>query len=194
MAAVFLLIINLISGYFYKVNVIPEGSDIHWTVVKKDFLQEKSGYKYIGAEKCASVCHNNEKMGFQYNSWKKSIHSESFKILASKKAGRYAKKAHITENPQESAACFKCHITGGDLDSSYFTASYKKEEGVTCEACHKQLSDGKTYLPNESDCLKCHNDSFHKMSKFDFKKETAKFPHPRPKVIADKNMTVSREK
>jgi hypothetical protein len=145
--------------------------------------QEKTRYQFVGAEKCASVCHNNDTMGFQFNSWNSSPHRDAFNILASKKAEKYAIKAHLTANPQESQACLKCHITGGELDSSYFTATYKKEEGVTCEECHKHIYDGKTYLPTEADCLKCHNDSLHKVHKFDFRKGCTEIAHKRPAQV-----------
>jgi hypothetical protein len=183
----FILIIDISSGHSYQTITIQGKSDIHWPEVKRDFLQEKSKYQYVGAAKCASFCHNNEKMGFQYKIWKSSLHSGAFKILVSKRAEKYAKKAHVKENPQESSACLKCHVTGGELNTSYYTATYKKEEGVTCEACHKQKFDGKTYLPNEADCLKCHNDSLHKMHKFNFKGKCAKIAHHRPTEIPPGN-------
>lgn len=146
------------------------------------FAQEKSKYQYVGIEKCASICHNNEKMGFQYNIMKSGPHSKAFKILSSEKAMRYAKNANIKENPQESSVCLKCHVTGGGLDSSYFTTTYKKDDGITCEACHKREFITKTFLPEEIDCLKCHNDSVHKMHKFDFDDKCVKIAHPRPKA------------
>ena len=155
-------------------------------------VQENTHYMYIGAEKCASVCHNNDTMGFQYNIWIGSPHRNTYKILDSKRAESYARKANIAENPQESQTCLKCHITGGELDSSFFTATYKKEEGVTCEACHKQISDGKTYLPNEADCLRCHNNSLHKIHTFNFMEGSAKIAHPRPAEILSKNAATSQ--
>jgi len=150
---------------------------------KSRFIQEKSKYLYVGMEKCASVCHNNEKMGFQYNIMKSGPHSKAFEILTSKKAMHYAKNASVKENPQVSSVCLKCHITGGGLDSSFFASTYKKEDGVTCEACHKREYITKAFLPKESDCLICHNDSVHKIHKFDFKDNCAKITHPRPKAI-----------
>ena len=163
-----------------QANAILEKSTFLLPDRKSISAQEKSKYQYVGAAKCASVCHNNDKMGFQFNIWNSSPHKDTYKILVSKRAEKYAKKAHLIENPQESQACLKCHVTGGELDLSYFTATYKKEEGVTCEACHKQKSDGKTYLPNEADCIECHNDSLHKIHIFNFRKEYAKIAHPRP--------------
>jgi hypothetical protein len=146
------------------------------------FVQEIVKYHYIGMEKCASVCHNNEKMGFQYDIMKNSPHSNAFKILVTEKAVRYAKKANVKENPQESPVCLKCHVTGGGLDSSFFASTYRKEEGVTCEACHKGAFITKAFIPKEEDCLRCHNDSVHKMNSFDFRKNCVKIAHPRPKV------------
>jgi hypothetical protein len=154
---------------------------------KDSLVQENTKYLYKGAENCASVCHNNDTMGFQYNIWYGGPHRNAYKILDSKKAESYARKANIAENPQESQTCLKCHITGGGLDSSFFTATYKKEEGVTCEACHKQISDGKTFLPNEADCLQCHNNSLHKINTFNFMEGSAKIAHPRPTEILPKN-------
>jgi len=144
--------------------------------------QKKTKYLFVGAEKCASVCHNNEKMGYQFNIWNTSLHKDAFNILVSKKGKKFARQANLSENPQESRICLKCHVTGGELDSSYFSGTYKKEDGVTCEECHKQISDGKTYLPVEANCLKCHNDSLHKIPKFNFKEDSAKILHKRPKV------------
>jgi hypothetical protein len=151
--------------------------------------QEKKGYQFVGAEKCASTCHNNDTMGFQYNRWEKGPHSEAFVILSSKQAGKYARRAHIKTNPQVHTGCLKCHITGSELDSTYFAATYKKEEGVTCEACHKKISDGKTYLPKEADCLKCHNGSSHKMNKFNFIKDYSKIVHTTPEtnIVSEEN-------
>ncbi len=180
MTIVFILIINVSSGHSYQSIARDKKSDISWSEIRSDLQQKETKYQYVGAEKCASVCHNNEKMGFQYDIWKISPHSEAFKNLDSKKAKKYAKKAHITENPQESPACLKCHITGGELDSSFLTVTFKKEDGVTCEACHKHQFVSKTYLPNEADCLYCHNDSIHKMQKFNFSEKSAEIEHSRP--------------
>lgn len=170
---------NVSSGHSYETNFIKNKSDIHRSEIRSDLRQEETKYQYVGAEKCSTVCHNNEKMGFQYDNWKTSAHANGFKSLVSKRAKIYAKRAHINGDLQESSACLICHITGSDLDSTYLTSTYKKEDGVTCEACHKHKSDGKTYLPNEADCLKCHNDSLHKMHKFSFKEGSAKIAHAR---------------
>ena len=147
---------------------------------KNNISQEKGKYLYVGMEKCASVCHNNKDMGFQYDMVKTSPHANAFQILFSKKAARYAKKADIKENPRESPVCLKCHVTGGGLDSSFFSATYRKDDGVTCEACHKGAYITKTFIPKEEDCLICHNGSVHKIHIFNFKQNCVKIAHPRP--------------
>ncbi len=185
MTIFFILIIILNSGLSYKTCALQDKSDTRFSERREGQQQKETKYQYLGAEKCASVCHNNEKMGFQYEIWKTSPHSDAFKSLASDKAERYARKAHISENPQVSQACLKCHITGGDLDPSFLTVTYKKEDGVTCEACHKHKYVAQTYLPNEADCLNCHNDSLHKMHKFDFREKSAKIAHSRPTGIVN---------
>ena len=181
-SVIFILILILDpvqSGQPYRVNeksafLLPEGGS--------RFVQEKSKYHYAGAEKCASVCHNNEEMGFQYNKWKESRHSKSYLSLAYDRALRYSKNAGVKGNPQENSECLKCHITGGGLDSSFFAVTYKKEDGVTCEACHKGEYITTAFLPKEKDCLKCHNGSVHKMHKFNFSDNCTKIAHPRPKT------------
>jgi hypothetical protein len=144
--------------------------------------QEKVKYRYVGMEKCASVCHNNDTMGFQYDIMKNGPHSNAFKILVSKKAAHYAVNAGVTGNPQENAVCLKCHITGAGLDTSFFAPTFNKEEGVTCEACHKGAFIPKAFIPKETDCVICHDKSAHKMRKFDFIINCASIAHPRPKV------------
>lgn len=174
------------------------------SLVRQNFLprdkaavseQEKAKYIYVGMEKCASVCHNNKDMGFQYDIVKKSPHSNSFKILFSERAERYAKKARIKGDAQESVVCLKCHVTGGGLDSTFFAATYRKEDGVTCEACHKGEYITKTFIPVEADCLKCHNNSVHKISKFNFRDKLPIIAHKRPSsfITGNERKTLSHK-
>lgn len=146
-------------------------------------VQDTARYLYVGAETCAGKCHNNEELGHQYDSWKKSRHSMSYESLATEEAMAYGKKAGISGSPNESMICLKCHVTAAGLDSSSLGATYKKEDGVTCESCHKGEFIPKTFLPQEADCLKCHNNSVHKVSVFDFKESCLKIAHPRPKTL-----------
>ena len=149
---------------------------------KKSSLQENTKYLYVGMEKCASVCHNTKEMGFQYNIVKSSLHADAYRLLLSQKAKNYSLHANLRENPAECQICLKCHITGAGLDSSFFATTYRKEDGVTCEACHKGAFIKKTFLPKETDCLKCHNNSVHETPPFNFKENCVKIAHPRPKA------------
>ncbi|MEI6048615.1 MAG: multiheme c-type cytochrome [Bacteroidota bacterium] len=167
---------NQVASTLGKPDVLFPGS-------KSRSEQENKKYLYVGAEKCASVCHNNDTMGYQSDIWNNSPHRESFKILVSKRAEIYARKAHLSENPQKSQVCLRCHVTGAGLDSSFFASTYKKDDGVTCEACHKSEFISKTFLPKEADCIKCHNNSVHKTDKFNFREGCAKTAHPRPKKL-----------
>jgi hypothetical protein len=144
-------------------------------------VQEKQLYKYVGLEKCASVCHNNNELGYQYVIVKNSGHAKAYKALESKKALEYAKKANVTGNPQESSVCLKCHTTGGGYGPDSFTATYKKEDGITCEACHKSRFISETVLPKETDCRKCHDNPIHKVGEFNFRERFARIAHPRLK-------------
>ena len=181
----FILVTNVITKHSFSVDPLTVETEIQRSETMPNFFQEQPKYQYVGAEKCATVCHNDEKIGFQYNIWKSSPHANAFNILASKRAVKFAKKARIEEDPQNSQTCLNCHITGSVPDSIFsFASTYKKEEGVTCEACHKQKTAGKTYLPDEADCLKCHEDSIHKMSKFDFTERCTKIAHPRPAELS----------
>jgi hypothetical protein len=144
--------------------------------------QDTARYVYVGAETCAGKCHNNGELGYQYDSWKSSRHSKSYESLFKEKAMLYCGKAGITGKPWESLTCLKCHVTAAGYDPSSFGSTYKKEDGVTCESCHKGEFISKTFLPNESDCLKCHNNSVHEVSPFDFNERCLKISHPRLKV------------
>ena len=172
--------ILIISGISFQMISIPKSSLIPLSESEPQSLPDGPKYQYLGAKKCASECHNNEKMGFQYNIWKISYHSNAFKDLGSRRARIYAKKAHIAGNLTESDVCLKCHSSAGNLDSTYLTPTYTKEEGVTCEACHKHDYETKTYLPGEADCQKCHNNSVHKVPEFNFKADCEKIAHSRP--------------
>lgn len=143
---------------------------------------DSSKYKYVGMEKCASTCHNNNDMGYQYDFMKAGPHSASFKILTTNKAIMMANGAGLKEVPSESPVCLKCHSTGAGLDSTFFAATFIREEGVTCEACHKGPYRPKTYIPVEKDCLECHNSSVHRVHRFNFEEADATIRHSRSKA------------
>jgi hypothetical protein len=139
-------------------------------------------YVFVGAEACATKCHNNEEMGFQYDLWKKSAHSMAFSDLSSDQAREYAVKSGITVAPAVSPVCLKCHTAASEAGAASISSTYKKEDGITCESCHKGEFKPKTYLPKESDCLECHNSSVHQVAPFAFEEKCRLIAHPRPKM------------
>jgi len=174
------LLLGVISGNGVK-HYSPD-TETPSAVKKESAGQDTLRYIYVGAETCAAKCHNNEELGFQYDKWKSSRHSKSYESLTTEKALFYCKKAGITGNPWESLTCLKCHVTAAGFDTSSLGATYKMEDGVTCESCHKGEFIPKTFLPREADCLKCHNNSIHGVSAFDFNERCLKISHPRPKA------------
>ncbi|MHC4428969.1 MAG: beta-propeller fold lactonase family protein, partial [Planctomycetota bacterium] len=59
----------------------------------------------------------------------------AFAVLATPAAARIAREEGIAGEPQHSAACRKCHTTGGGGGSS-FLESFSMADGVGCQACH----------------------------------------------------------
>jgi hypothetical protein len=183
----FLLITFCLTStlHFFSGNYgicLPDGGNIKDQFFPRgaNVMQEISRYRYIGAQSCASTCHNSDSLGFQYDIWLKNPHSEAYKILSSRRAQSIARHSSLNIDPQEDDQCLRCHITGAGLDSSYFSSTYKREDGVTCEACHKRTEDGKTFIPAETDCRECHDGSAHDMKRFIFTEAIEKIAHPRP--------------
>ncbi len=144
--------------------------------------QEGERYLYIGAEACASTCHNSVKLGHQYDLWKASGHSRGYASLLSDKARVYALAAGIEGKPAESRVCLGCHVTAATCDTASLGPTYRKEDGITCEACHKAEFNPKTSIPGEADCLRCHTGSVHEVEAFDFAEGCRRISHPRPET------------
>ena len=157
-------------------------------------------HKYLGAAKC-SVCHGSEAKGNQFGVWKKTAHARAYDALAGEAALKIAKEKGLAKPPQQSDECLKCHVTGFGKPAATFDATYKKEEGVTCEACHGPGSDYKTIsvmkdqaaaiaaglvLPDEKTCTQCHNKESPVFKGFVFKEYVAKIAHPNPLRAAAK--------
>jgi len=151
-------------------------------------------HKYIGASKCG-MCHKTAAKGDQLGQWTKSAHAKAFEVLASEKALAIAKEKGLDKPPQENDACLKCHVTGHGKPAAMFEASFKKEEGVSCESCHGPGSDYKAInvmkdlaaskaagliIPDEKTCVTCHNSESPTFKAFDFKTMWAKIQHPNP--------------
>lgn len=144
--------------------------------------------KYVGAKMCGA-CHKGEKNKNVYEKWTGSEHSKAFETLKSPKALEIAKKKGIAK-PSEDEACLMCHVTNGGSG-----AGIRKEDGVTCEACHGAGSEymAKSVMQNRelalkkglilgvkdaSLCKKCHNSKSPTFKSFAYAKEWEKIKHP----------------
>src|SRR5512147_334788 len=94
--------------------------------------------KFVGVKKC-TMCHDKMAKGNATEVWTKSSHAKAFETLKSKEADEIAKKKGLKKSAAESPECLKCHVTGGGAATNV-EPTFKKEEGVTCEACHGAAS------------------------------------------------------
>ena len=147
------------------------------------------GPKYLGAAACGA-CHQGPKSGYQLSLWRMSPHALAYADLATPKAAEIAKKMGVSEKPQLSAACLKCHVTGGGPGAAV-AKTYDLMEGVGCESCH---GAGSEYAPEQvmrdraaalrsglrpvtaQTCKACHANAHGK--RFDFLAAKAKIAHP----------------
>jgi hypothetical protein len=153
--------------------------------------------KFVGVTKC-KVCHSVEKMGgLAYKVWEKTAHAKAFESLKTKEAEEFAKKKGLKTPASESPECLKCHVAGGGT-----APEVKKEEGVSCEACHGagsgylNLHNKKTPEDKEKAkaaglilekdksgklCEKCHNAESPTFKGFTFAEMWKKIEHSGPK-------------
>jgi cytochrome c peroxidase len=156
-------------------------------------------FKYVGAAGC-KACHSVAKMGGEeHKAWAASKHASAFATLATPAALEIAKKKNIAD-PQKADACLKCHVTGFGVAAGLKTATWKAEDGVTCEACHgpgseykagpvmKALTAGTTkpetvglLTATEKTCVKCHNAESPTYKEFKYAEMYAKIKHEKPK-------------
>lgn len=153
------------------------------------FSQEN---KFIGVKVC-SACHKGEKGKMIYDKWLKTKHAEAYKTLENEKSKEIAKKKGLKKPPTESEECLKCHATGY-FEKDQRLASNKKEDGVTCEACHGPGSSYKTGhgkdkkdegikkglvlgKGDEKICKICHNPESPTFAGFNYKKDWEKVKH-----------------
>jgi hypothetical protein len=156
---------------------------------------------YVGAGKC-KICHNKKSEVQQFDIWKDSKHSHAYETLASDQAKVFATEAGIETDPQQTAECLECHVTGLGLDSTMFAESFSIEDGVQCESCHGPGSEYKAVsimsaskykkqrdkqhelaveaglvIPDEETCKACHNERSPAFKGFDFAEYYAKIKH-----------------
>lgn len=157
--------------------------------IQFSFAQEK---KFIGVKAC-SACHKGEKGKMIYEQWLSTKHAEAYKTLLGQKSKDIARKIGLKQEPSEADECLVCHATGY-MENEIRQASAKKEEGVTCEACHgagslykskhgkDKAEEGKKLGLALSDndpkvCARCHNKKSPTYVEFDYKKDWQKIEH-----------------
>ena len=155
--------------------------------------------KFVGVAKC-KACHSVEKMGgLAYKVWEKTPHAKAYETLLGDAAKKIAKEKGLKTAPNESPECLKCHVTGGGTAKNV-DAGFKKEDGVTCEACHGAASAW-LMLHNKKDdaskakakeaglmlgdktgkaCEECHNSGSPTFKEFKMKDMWAKIEHGLP--------------
>lgn len=151
--------------------------------------------KYTGSKYC-SACHKTGKAGTSYAVWEKTAHAKAYQTLLGEEAKKIAKARGLKVAPHEAPECLKCHVTGGGTAKNV-EASFKKEEGVGCEACHGAASAYKIIhskgdkaknkelgmiIPAKDDkaCVTCHNPESPTHKEFKFAEAWAKIQHSKP--------------
>lgn len=151
--------------------------------------------KYVGAKAC-SMCHKGGKGGTAYTVWEKTAHANAYKTLLGDEAKKVAKQKGLKVAPSEAPECLKCHVTGGGTAENV-DKTFKKEEGVGCEACHGAGSAYKMVhmtgnvekakaagmiIPakDEKLCITCHNEESPTNKAFKFAEMWAKIEHGKP--------------
>ena len=145
-------------------------------IVAKSTASEKADttkakeHAYVGVGKCG--CHKMKTWGNIPEKWAATKHATAYNTLANKQSMEIAKEMKI-EDPQKSAKCLVCHVTGYEASAELKGKGYSMEEGVTCEACHgpagdyvkshvkkdnqKQAAADGLMKPTEELCVTCHN-------------------------------------
>lgn len=151
--------------------------------------------KFTGAKMCGT-CHKAGKGGTSFAVWEKTAHAKAYKTLLSEESKKIAKEKGLKAAPHEAPECLKCHVTGGGTAKNV-EASFKKEEGVTCEACHGAASAYKIIHSkgdaekskaagliqgekNAKACQTCHNPESPTYKEFKFEPMWAKIEHAKP--------------
>ncbi len=89
---------------------------------------------FVGVKTC-KMCHMKKSGGSQFGVWEKGPHATAYETLGNEESLALAKKLELG-NPQEEAACLKCHVTAFPVMKDLETLKITLEEGVSCESCH----------------------------------------------------------
>jgi nitrate reductase cytochrome c-type subunit len=152
--------------------------------------------EYLGVRVCA-LCHQSKSSGNQYGKWKIRNHAKAYRDLATERGKQIARSMGISEEPQKSKTCLKCHSTGFDSNNGINPEyGFNIADGVQCEQCHgagsqymnlptmKNLAlgiiDRQTVglkMPDKRVCLRCHNPIDKHINPFNKKERFRKINH-----------------
>jgi hypothetical protein len=154
--------------------------------------------RYVGARVCTQ-CHTGADHERQDVVWMRSAHAHAYWDLGTDWAMYLAKLRphyHDLENAMEDERCTLCHVTGSQEPDALFDASFRPQEGVTCEACHGPgsnyattdvMADPEAFaaaggrIPDEATCRGCHRNS----ETFEWEEMWPKVAHPVPTAAAN---------
>jgi YVTN family beta-propeller protein len=155
-------------------------------------VEERSSgkFKFVGAMACAA-CHQQAKMGYQFSQWRQSGHAQAYAVLATERGYKLAGDAGVKSDPQQSPQCLECHTTSYGCEAKSFGESFRRFDGVQCEACHGAGSDYSAeavmldkagarkaglLAVSEKTCLPCHQKAHGRT--FNYKAAVRQIRHP----------------
>jgi len=158
--------------------------------------ERSSAPRYVGSRVCRD-CHRGAEHGHQDVKWLQSRHAHAYWRLAADWAlylGRLRPQYNDLTDPRTDDRCLLCHIAGAQNPDSLYADTFRREEGVSCEACHgpgseyadpEVMADRARFLaaggilPDERTCRSCHRAG----DRFDFKAMWSKIAHPNPAPV-----------
>ena len=173
------------------------------TTIEVDFLRRTvrgtrtNAPRYVGSKVCMD-CHAGADQGQQDVLWMRSRHAHAYWRLGAYWALYLAKlRPHYQdlENPITDDRCLLCHVTGAQNPDALFETSFRRQEGIGCEACHGPGSEYATVeimanreaflanggrIPDAETCKSCHRNS----DNFDWAEFWPKIAHPKRQAIA----------
>lgn len=134
---------------------------------------KKPSPRYVGSAVCMS-CHMDPPQNNPSISWMRSRHGHAYWNLGSDWSFFLAKlrpNYQDMTSPIDDERCHLCHTAGKQDENALFAETYRKEEGVSCEACHgpgslyidpEIMANREAFLanggviPDENVCRSCH--------------------------------------
>jgi hypothetical protein len=143
-------------------------------------------------------CHQGAGQGHQDVLWMKSRHAHAWWDLGADWALFVARsRPHYQDvsSPVDDERCLLCHVTGAQDEDGLYAGSFRRQEGVTCEACHGPgsdyvdpgiMADREAFLarggvvPDEATCRRCHRNR----ERFSYEEWSPRMAHPLPEPAA----------